>query len=76
MSQTARQFPEVVDDVTVELSLRKTPLELTTMTSRMFSAARDRLKGYLQQQHPEWSEKQVREELIWRIYGVRSKDGK
>jgi hypothetical protein len=60
---------EVVDDVTVELSRGKTPLELTLLASRMFSAARDRLKAYLRLQHPGWTDAQLHEELLRRIHG-------
>jgi hypothetical protein len=68
MCQKANQF-EVVDDVTVELSRRKTPLELTLLASRTFSATRNRLKAYLTQQHPGWTEAQVHAELLRRIHG-------
>ena len=62
-------IPEVVDDATVELSRKKTPLELTLLASRMFDQARERLKAYLQHQHPEWSDAQLKEELLRRIHG-------
>jgi hypothetical protein len=68
MRQKANQ-PEVVDDVTVELSRRKTPLELTLLASRSFAATRDRLKAFLAQQHPDWTESQVHAELRRRIHG-------
>ena len=68
MRQNSNQ-PEVVDDVTVELSRRKSALELTLLASRTFSATRDRLKAYLAQQHPEWTDAQVHAELLRRIHG-------
>jgi hypothetical protein len=62
---------QVVDDVTVVLSRQKTPAELIALTSRMFSAARDRLREYLRQEHPEWNDAEVHSELIRRIHGAR-----
>jgi hypothetical protein len=62
--------PDVVDDVTVELSRHKTPIELTVLTSRMFSNARDMLRGYLREQHPDWSDLQLYAELFRRIHGT------
>jgi hypothetical protein len=59
----------VVDDVMVKLSRKKTPLELTLMTSRMFILARDRLEAHLRELHPEWTDLQIHKELLWRIHG-------
>ena len=61
--------PVVVDDVTVKLSRQKTPLELTLLASRMFSATRDRLRAYLRQHHPDWTDAQLHAELLRRIHG-------
>lgn len=58
-------FPlEVVDDITVELSHKKTPVELTRVASCMFSAARDRLPAYFRLQHPDWTDSHLHEELL------------
>jgi hypothetical protein len=67
--ETSLSQLEVVDDVTVELSRKKTPLELTLLASHMFCAARDRLKAYLRLEHPSWTEAQLHEELLRRIHG-------
>ena len=60
---------EVADDVMIALSRQKTPLELTFLASRMFSAARDRLNAYLRQQHPDWTDARLHAELLRRIHG-------
>ena len=67
---TMKHETEVVDEVMVELSRKKTPLELTLLASRMFDQARDRLKSFLRHKHPELSDARLREELVRRIHGL------
>jgi hypothetical protein len=57
------------EDFILALMARKTPAERTILASRMFDSAREMLRGYLRQQHPEWPERQVAEELLRRIHG-------
>jgi hypothetical protein len=65
------QIPEVVDDVMVELTRKKSAAELTRMASKAFAATRDRIKRHLAKLHPDWTDTQLKEELIRRIHGSR-----
>jgi hypothetical protein len=68
-----RTFAEHVpidDSLLGTLVAQRTPAERTILTSQMFASAREMLRGYLSEQHPDWTGEQVQNELLRRIHGA------
>lgn len=58
---------EVMDDAMVEVLRRKEPWERIAIGFGMWSSARRMLTSILSARHPEWSEEQVRREVVRRM---------
>ncbi|MCL2646833.1 MAG: hypothetical protein FWD61_07480 [Phycisphaerales bacterium] len=58
-----------VDEKLLSLLRQKSPAERTILASNMFTSAREMLRGFLKQQHPDWTHDQIQAELRRRIHG-------
>ena len=58
---------EVIDDAMAEVLRAKTGAQRLAIASGMYSSARRMLAGYLQTQHPDWSEAQISAEAARRL---------
>ena len=58
---------EVVDDAMAEVLRRKTPAERIGIGFSLRASARRMLTAHLRSTHPEWSELEVREQVIRRL---------
>ena len=58
---------ELLDPVVVEILRKKTPAERLAQAFRIWETARLVIRSSIQQQHPDWSEEQVRRETANRL---------
>lgn len=58
---------EVVDDEMAEALRRKTPAERIAVGFRMWISTRDMLLCHLKHAHPEWSERDLQQEVAKRL---------
>jgi hypothetical protein len=58
---------EMMDPMMIEILRSKTPAERLAIACGMWESARTMIGGTVRQQHPEWSEQRVNEEIARRI---------
>lgn len=58
---------EVVDDVVADILRRKTPAERVEMIAGMWRTARLLIEGHVRTYHPDWTDEQLRAEVIRRL---------
>ena len=58
---------EIIDEMMVDLLRRKTPAERLNIASGMWESARVMIRGVLRQEHPEWSDEMIVQEIARRI---------
>ena len=66
MRMDSRQV-EVVDDRVAEILRAKTPAERLRIGFNMWISARRMLLAHIGQLHPEWSQKEVNDEVVGRL---------
>jgi len=62
---------EVIDEATAEAFRRRTGVECMMQSLSMFAFGRDLIHQAVRDQHPDWSDEQVREEAFRRIHRDR-----
>ncbi len=64
---------EVVDDKIAEIIKAKSGMERLNMVWDAWTIFEKRIRVYLKNRHPEWTEEQIQEEMVRRVtYGVLS----
>ncbi len=58
---------EVLDDIMADILRHKTPAERISIGFGLWVAARDMLALHLHQIHPQWTEEQLRHEIVRRL---------
>ena len=58
---------EIIDEMTVDVLRRKTPAERLEIAAGMWDSARVMIRGVLRQEHPEWSDEAIDQEIARRI---------
>jgi hypothetical protein len=64
-----RPVVEVIDEQMAEILREKTGAEKLAIADRMFCAARQLIEASVRALHPDWSGKEVRQEVARRIAG-------
>ncbi len=59
---------KIVSDEMVEILRRKTPLERLVMGERMFWQARQLIVMSIRNDHPEWSDQEVKKDVVRRMH--------
>ena len=67
MAKKRRVVVEVIDDAMAEVMRQKTPQERLMIGFRMWESAREIVRASIQQNHPDWNEKQIRRETARRM---------
>ena len=63
---------EVIDDKVAEILKRKTGQERLKMVWDSWTYFNERLRAYLKSNHPEWTDEELRKEIIRRMtYGTK-----
>lgn len=62
-----RPVVELLDPLVVECLKRMTPAQRLAQVSRLWRSARIIIRGSVRQQHPDWSEAHVDQEVAWRM---------
>jgi hypothetical protein len=60
---------EIIEDELVQSLRRKTPAQRLAISLDMWRHARDQLNHMLRQQHPDWTEQQLKTEFRRRMLG-------
>jgi len=60
---------ELMDPMMVEIMRNKTPAQRLAIAFRMWDSARLIVKGGVMYQHPDWSDKEVQQEISLRMRG-------
>ncbi len=58
---------EIIDQMTVDILRKKTPAERMEIATGMWESARVMLRGAIRQEHPDWSDEAVNQEIARRI---------
>lgn len=58
---------EIIDAMMVDLLRKKTPAERLNMASGMWESARVMIRGVVRQEHPQWSDARINQEIARRI---------
>ena len=58
---------EIIDEMMVDVLRKKTPAERLAIASGMWDSARVMIGGVLRQEHPEWSDEAIVQEIARRI---------
>lgn len=58
---------EVIDSDMVKVMKSKSPMERLTIAFNMWSSAKKQLTNYLKEQHPDWTEKEIKYEVAKRL---------
>jgi lambda repressor-like predicted transcriptional regulator len=66
---TLAEHAQIADEKMFSMLRQKTPAQRTILASNMFNSAREMLRGYLKEQHPDWTPEQIHAELRRRIHG-------
>ena len=62
-----RPVVELMDPMMVEIMRQKTPEERLAIAFNMWKTARVMIGGTLRQQHPDWTEEQINQEIAKRV---------
>jgi hypothetical protein len=66
---------EMMDPMMIEVLRKKTPQERLAIASGMWESARAIIRGAVRQQHPDWSEEQINQEIARRVSHGRVEPG-
>jgi len=58
---------EMIDEMMVDVLRTKTPAERLSIATGMWESARVMIRGVLRQEHPEWSDDAINQEIARRI---------
>jgi len=58
---------EIIDDKMAEVLRNKTPQERLAIAFNMWESAKKQIESHLITMHPEWTEKEIRREVIKRL---------
>ena len=58
---------EIIDQMTVDILRKKTPAERMEIATGMWESARVMLRGAIRQEHPDWTDEAINQEIARRI---------